>query len=296
MALELPAALSDVDRRLRTAPGDGAARLERATILATWGRRREASREYARALAGGQERAPVLCAIARTDLDAGDSDRALIVVEHALRLDPTDDRAKLLMARVRAARSEHDAARSILRELQSRLGTNAEYSFTYADCLRGCGDFETAIEVVDRAIEMERFDKRIRRVKIEKQYDPDAGSVFLLPQAMQQVLINLIQNAADSIEDDTGTVTLRARLHSTGRGTATDRRVILEVEDTGAGITPEVQERLFDPFFSTKDNNGTGLGLPIAAKIIEQHKGTLDFETRLGHGTVFRITLPASGQ
>ncbi|MCC7116129.1 MAG: hypothetical protein IT520_17295 [Burkholderiales bacterium] len=152
MALELPAALSDVDRRLRTAPGDGAARLERATILATWGRRREASREYARALAGGQERAPVLCAIARTDLDAGDSDRALIVVEHALRLDPTDDRAKLLMARVRAARSEHDAARSILRELQSRLGTNAEYSFTYADCLRGCGDFETAIEVVDRAI------------------------------------------------------------------------------------------------------------------------------------------------
>lgn len=69
----------------------------------------------------------------------------------------------------------------------------------------------------------------------------------------------------------------------------------LEVEDSGSGIAPEVQERLFDPFFSTKEN-GTGLGLAIAAKIIEQHKGTLDFETRLGHGTVFRITLPASSQ
>ena len=73
------------------------------------------------------------------------------------------------------------------------------------------------------------------------------------------------------------------------------KKVTLEVEDSGSGIAPEVQERLFDPFFSTKEN-GTGLGLAIAAKIIEQHKGTLDFETRLGHGTVFRITLPASSQ
>ena len=139
---------------------------------------------------------------------------------------------------------------------------------------------------------------QLRRRGVALRLDPATtpASFQADPLQLKQVLINLIQNAADSIEDDTGTVTLHARLHSTGRGTATDRRVILEVEDTGAGITPEVQERLFDPFFSTKDNNGTGLGLPIAAKIIEQHKGTLDFETRLGHGTVFRITLPASGQ
>jgi signal transduction histidine kinase len=67
--------------------------------------------------------------------------------------------------------------------------------------------------------------------------------------------------------------------------------VILEVEDTGGGITPEVQERLFDPFFSTKEY-GTGLGLPIAAKIIDQHNGILDFETRMGRGTTFRVILP----
>ena len=115
------------------------------------------------------------------------------------------------------------------------------------------------------------------------------------PLQLKQVLINLIQNAADSIEEGTGTVTLRARHESTGRGVKAVKKVTLEVEDSGSGIAPEVQERLFDPFFSTKEN-GTGLGLAIAAKIIEQHKGTLDFETRLGHGTVFRITLPASSQ
>ena len=71
------------------------------------------------------------------------------------------------------------------------------------------------------------------------------------------------------------------------------KTVVLEVEDTGSGIAPEVQERLFDPFFSTKEN-GTGLGLPIAAKIIDQHNGTLDFETQPGHGTTFRIVLPAA--
>ncbi len=115
------------------------------------------------------------------------------------------------------------------------------------------------------------------------------------PLQLKQVLINLIQNAADSIEEETGTVTLRARHERTGRGVKAVKKVTLEVEDSGSGIAPEVQERLFDPFFSTKEN-GTGLGLAIAAKIIEQHKGTLDFETRLGHGTVFRITLPASSQ
>lgn len=125
----------------------------------------------------------------------------------------------------------------------------------------------------------------------------DATAVPFLadPLQLKQVLINLIQNAADSIEDDTGTVTLRARHQKDRRDRKTAGRVLLEIEDTGSGIAPEVQERLFDPFFSTKDN-GTGLGLAIAAKIIEQHKGTLDFETRLGHGTVFRIVLPASSQ
>ena len=90
-------------------------------------------------------------------------------------------------------------------------------------------------------------------------------------------------------------ITLRARSAESRLSGRPVKTVVLEIEDTGSGISPDVQERLFDPFFSTKDN-GTGLGLAIAAKIIDQHKGTLDFETQLGHGTVFRIALPASDQ
>ena len=67
--------------------------------------------------------------------------------------------------------------------------------------------------------------------------------------------------------------------------------VILEVSDTGKGIPPEVEKRLFDPFFSTKET-GTGLGLPIAARIVERHGGTLQYQTRPGHGTTFGVVLP----
>jgi len=111
------------------------------------------------------------------------------------------------------------------------------------------------------------------------------------PAQLKQVLINLVQNAADSIGRD-GTVILRARAGEGKFKDDTARAVFLEVEDNGSGIAPDVQDRLFDPFFSTKES-GTGLGLPIAAKIVDQHQGRLDFETQPGRGTTFRVMLPA---
>jgi signal transduction histidine kinase len=107
---------------------------------------------------------------------------------------------------------------------------------------------------------------------------------------IKQVLINLVRNAADSIGQN-GSVTLRARREEKWLlGRETDV-VILEVSDTGKGIPPEVEKRLFDPFFTTKDS-GTGLGLPIAARIVEKNHGALQYQTRLDHGTTFGIILP----
>jgi signal transduction histidine kinase len=66
---------------------------------------------------------------------------------------------------------------------------------------------------------------------------------------------------------------------------------VLEVADTGKGIPTEVQKRLFDPFFTTKES-GTGLGLPIAGRIVEKHGGILQYQTQTNHGTTFGIVLP----
>ena len=111
------------------------------------------------------------------------------------------------------------------------------------------------------------------------------------PAQIKQVLINLVQNAIESIG---------ARRHDHAAAPGGTRRflpsgetdvVVLEVADTGKGIPPEVGKRLFDPFFTTKDN-GTGLGLSIAARIVEKHGGALQYRSQANHGTTFGVVLP----
>ena len=110
------------------------------------------------------------------------------------------------------------------------------------------------------------------------------------PDQLKQVLLNLVRNAAESI-GECGQITLRLCMERTNLGGRPLAAAILEVEDTGKGISPEVQKRLFDPFYTTKAA-GTGLGLSIAARIVEQHAGALRYRTEVGRGTIFRIALP----
>lgn len=114
------------------------------------------------------------------------------------------------------------------------------------------------------------------------------------PAKMKQVLINFVQNAADSMETE-GTITLRTRLEKHLFQGHTIPAVILEIADTGKGIPPEIQKRLFDPFFTTKEE-GTGLGMPIAARIVEKHGGVIHYRTELNHGTTFSIVLPRAAK
>jgi signal transduction histidine kinase len=135
------------------------------------------------------------------------------------------------------------------------------------------------------------FTPQLDKNRIQMILEPSAPVyVKVDPAQMKQVLINLVQNAADSIGQD-GAITLRARhsrkpLLNGERGT-----VILEVSDTGKGIPADAQKRLFDPFFTTKES-GTGLGLSIAARIVQKHGGSLQYQTQVNHGTTFGILLP----
>ena len=110
------------------------------------------------------------------------------------------------------------------------------------------------------------------------------------PDQLKQVLLNLVRNAAESI-GERGQITLCLHTERTSLDGRLLDAAILEVVDTGKGIPQEVQKRLFDPFYTTKAA-GTGLGLPIAARIIEQHEGALRYKTEMGRGTTFGIALP----
>lgn len=110
------------------------------------------------------------------------------------------------------------------------------------------------------------------------------------PQQIKQVVINLVQNAAESIGSN-GAVSLHIATGTEKLDGCHRPAAIVSVADTGQGIPPEVQKRLFDPFFTTKEE-GTGLGLAIAARVVAKHGGLLRYHTRLNHGTTFEIVLP----
>lgn len=108
-------------------------------------------------------------------------------------------------------------------------------------------------------------------------------------QQINQVLLNLLVNAAHAVEDkgeeELGTVTIRTW--------ADDRNAFVAISDTGCGIAEEIRSRIFDPFFTTKEvGKGTGLGLSISHEIIKKHGGELTMASELGTGTTFTISLP----
>jgi len=105
---------------------------------------------------------------------------------------------------------------------------------------------------------------------------------------LQQVLLNLVLNACDAMPDGGTLVFATAPAELDGQGPA----LALTIRDTGAGIPPEDLKQIFEPFYTTKGNRGTGLGLTISRNIVRDHQGTLDVESEVGKGTAFTVTLP----
>jgi len=151
--------------------------------------------------------------------------------------------------------------------------------------------FETVSAVAPLRQVQTLLSPELEKSAIKLQLDESAEARIRIDAAqIQQVLINLIQNAGESIGQN-GTITLRSRLATKYLSERYTDVVILEVSDTGKGISPEVEKRLFDPFFTTKES-GTGLGLSIASRIVEKHSGAIQYQTALHRGTTFGIVLP----
>ncbi len=138
-------------------------------------------------------------------------------------------------------------------------------------------------------------------IQIVKKLSSDLNSIQADPAQIEQVIMNLIVNARDAMPNggvitlETSNVTLTNDFTSTHLAVNPGPHVQLSVTDTGCGMTPEVQARLFEPFFSTKPiGKGTGLGLPTAYGIIKQCKGTIWVYSEVGKGSVFRIYFPVS--
>jgi signal transduction histidine kinase len=124
------------------------------------------------------------------------------------------------------------------------------------------------------------------RVRLIPDVDPDHPPVPMDADGIQQVLMNLVGNALDAVAPDAGVIRVVSRFD------AAAEESVIEVVDNGPGIAPAMMASLFELFHSTKGNRGTGLGLAVSKKIVDEHEGTLTGANLPGGGAVFTIRLP----
>lgn len=117
----------------------------------------------------------------------------------------------------------------------------------------------------------------------------DLPAIEADPAGLHQAFLNLITNAMDAVSDLTGVITLRTRYDSA------QRAVVVSVIDNGTGIPEDQLSSIFTPFWSSKGQKGTGLGLAVTEKMVKEHHGRIEVTSRVGTGTTFTITLPANG-
>ena len=136
-----------------------------------------------------------------------------------------------------------------------------------------------------------------RGIRLVRCFEAVDDRVMADPQLLEQVFVNLMLNAADSMSAG-GVLTLSARREKPAEtdniGRPRSETMVMQVIDTGSGIPPEVLPHIFEPFYSTKtDGKGTGLGLPIAARIVDAHQGNITVDSADNGGTVFTVRIPA---
>ncbi len=182
----------------------------------------------------------------------------------------------------------NDQAQTLLGAVDAQLEKLAETMqdlFTLAKPMELLTDEYEVAEAVDSAmVQLAGLTDTSGR-RVDRQYDPATPRVRGDQHRLEQAVLNLLLNAMEAMESG-GVLTVVVRPEG--------GRAAIEVRDTGPGIAAEETEKVILPFYSTKPG-GTGLGLPLVARVVAAHEGTLEIESAQGKGTTVRITLPAVG-
>jgi signal transduction histidine kinase len=151
-------------------------------------------------------------------------------------------------------------------------------------------------DIMDQAVELAGNDYDLKKkydfraIKVIRDYAPDVPEVPVVAVEIEQVLLNLLKNAAQAMAENpperNPLLTLRVRQE--------EKYAVLEVEDNGPGMAEEIRRRIFEPFFTTKEiGTGTGLGLSVSYMIVSQnHKGLMEVTSTPGNGARFTVRLP----
>ena len=143
--------------------------------------------------------------------------------------------------------------------------------------------------LISEVLSFIRVQFKRKEIKIVTRFRKDIPSVYCDPALLYQVFLNIIVNAFQAMTKGGALTISTGRTGEDGR----NQRVKIEIADTGEGISPEHLRKIFVPFFTTKEpGKGTGLGLAVTKRIVEEHKGTIDIKSEQGKGTVVTILFP----
>ncbi len=193
-----------------------------------------------------------------------------------LMISETKDEAAL--ANLKALRQEAQRISTIIRHVMdfARPATSDWHKVSINDLL------EDALKIL-------RYDHRVRKVQVVKDFSAAVPASYMMPQHITQVFTNLFLNALDAMGAGGGRLTIRTAFAG--------GQICVSVEDTGAGMTDEELGRVFEPFFTTKPpGKGTGLGLAVSLGIVERHGGDIVVRSEKGKGTRVEIRLPLNSE
>jgi two-component system NtrC family sensor kinase len=197
--------------------------------------------------------------------------------------------AQLLLAEKRFPPDQRTAAETIYSEAR-RASRIVQNLLTFARQHKA-EKVPTAInQVLDDTLELRGYELRVRGIDVRREYDETLDDTMADAHQLQQVFLNLITNAEQAMEQRDGQhhrLTVRTRRNGDS--------LRIEVEDTGGGIPPNLIERIFNPFFTTKPTgSGTGLGLSISLGIVREHEGRIWAENASSNGARFIVELPVN--
>lgn len=138
------------------------------------------------------------------------------------------------------------------------------------------------------ALVQKQYDSK--KVALLTDFDQDMPPVPVDPGGVHQAVLNLLNNALDAVEPESGVVSLRSEFDAEGQW------VKIQVTDNGEGMSAVTKKHLFEPFHSTKGLRGTGLGLVVTKKVIDEHHGQINVESDRATGTTFTLSLPVKSE
>lgn len=179
-----------------------------------------------------------------------------------------------------------------IKEIVNRVGKILRQLIDFSRGDSGVRETIVVEKVIDGTLSMLDYMLTGEKITVERAYQSEMACVYADPGLLEQVFTNLIVNAADAISGG-GKLTVTTRLVRGSEPSAGQQYLEIVFTDTGGGIASEDLDRIFEPFYTTKEKGrGTGLGLFVSYGIIEKHGGTIDVASELGGGTSFTIRLP----